>query len=157
MYITLKRIVNNYGLILKFLKQVYYILVSVFCCLLLFNTCPELHSQNKKQKPKSKKSVTKKSVTKKPVTKKLPPNSHTFLTDSLLSSGIAYKELLVSINGIKHAVHIIQVDLTNPKASVEIIKGGNNIIELERLPDMLNNDKLDTTKRKFAGGINANF
>jgi hypothetical protein len=79
------------------------------------------------------------------------------LQDTLLSSGIIYKQLLVTINGLKHKVNIIQVDIKNNSVELSVIKGGNNIVELESLPNLLSNSKVDTTLKKIVAGMNANF
>ena len=115
----------------------------------------ELFAQTKKKKT----TTTKKPPAKtKPTPRKTtPPNSHIFLADTLLAKGISYKQLLVTINGLKHLVNIIQVDINNSLAEIGVVKGGHNIVELERLPNMLCNSKIDTTLKEFVGGINANF
>lgn len=108
-----------------------------------------------KPKPKAKKKTPQKA--KSTPIRKVQPNAHIFLKDSLLADGISYKQLYLTINGIKHSVHILQVDLINNKTEINVVKGGNNITELERLPIMLDNSNVDTSQRKIIGGINANF
>lgn len=85
------------------------------------------------------------------------PNSHIFLIDSLLADGISYKKLVVTINGLKHCINVLQVDLQNPKTDIRVVKGGNNITELERLQDMFANTTVDFPNEKIMGGINTNF
>ena len=106
-------------------------------------------SANRKPAPKK--------TTKKPAARKPPPNSHIFLQDTLLSSGIIYKQIIVTINGLKHKVNIIQVDLNNNRAEVAVVKAGNNKIELETLPNLLCNSKVDTSQKEIVAGMNANF
>jgi hypothetical protein len=115
------------------------------------------NTKSKKSTSQKSKSSTNKNKSKGNVRKNIPPNSHIFIKDTLLASGIIYKKLLTTINGLKHEVNIIQVDLTNNKAEIEIIKGGNNVMELENLTDMLHNSKVDTSKKEIVAGINANF
>jgi len=107
-------------------------------------------------KSKSNKTQTTKKTKPNPI-RKAQPSFHVFLKDSLLEDGIVYKQLYITINGIKHSVHILQIDLTNNKTEINVVKGGNNITELERLHIMLDNSNIDTSQKKIVGGINANF
>ncbi len=108
---------------------------------------------SKKSKSKSKsKSKIKKSNTSK---KNIKPPSHTFIVDSLLESGISYKRVHISMNNLKHDVHILQLDLNNKKVELNVVKAGNNITELEKLPAML--PYIESDSSKTLGGINANF
>ena len=84
-------------------------------------------------------------------------NSHIVITDSLLAEGINYKKKIVTINGLKHCVYVLQVDLTNPKTEIGLAKGGNSNIELARLPVMFANTFIDTLHKQIIGGINASF
>jgi exopolysaccharide biosynthesis protein len=117
----------------------------------------EVYSAKKKNTSKSKSKTKTKSKSKKYSAKKAVPNSHIFIKDTLLSSEIKYKQLLMTINGLKHKVNIIQIDMNNNKAELAVVKGGNNIVELETLPNLLSNSKMDTTQREIVAGINANF
>ncbi|MCL2040290.1 MAG: phosphodiester glycosidase family protein [Bacteroidetes bacterium] len=145
-------------------------IIIVFCCFSLIAVSNiDIHAQKKqttttkkapakKQTTTTKKAPAKKQTTKKKTpTKNTPPNSHIFLQDTLLSSGISYKQLITTINGVKHKVNIIQVDLNNSKAEVSVIKGGNNVVELETLTNLLSNSKVDTSQKEIVAGVNANF
>ncbi|MDR0927120.1 MAG: phosphodiester glycosidase family protein [Ignavibacteria bacterium] len=108
-----------------------------------------------KSKTKTSKKNSKKS--KAPAVRPAQPSSHIFIQDTMLCDGIYHKQLIATINGIKHCVNIIQIDIINKKATVGVVKGGNNITELERLPDMLPFIPDDTASRITMGGINANL
>jgi len=131
------------------------------CLLILLLAISSINVYSNRNTTTKKTTTTKKkpqpTKSKAPAKKTIPPNSHLFIADTMLASGIFYKHLLVTINGIKHNVNIIQVDLNNDKAEIEVVKGGNNIVELERLPEMLCNSKIDTSIKEFVGGLNANF
>jgi hypothetical protein len=148
---------------LKIKNKIIQIIIFTFSFLLIGISPIDTHSakkktsstssSSKKGKPKGKKKKRKSAQ----IIKRVAPNSHIFIKDTLLSSGITYKQLYVTINGLKHCVNILQVDLLNNKAGVGVFKGGNNITELERLPELLSNYGLDTSKMEIAGGINGNF
>ena len=152
---------------MKIVNEIKNIIVILFCFSLIVVSNIDVYANKKKQTTSSKntntkkqttsKTPAKKQTTKRPPPKKSPPNSHTFLQDTLLSSGIIYKQLLVSINGLKHKVNIIQIDLNNSKAEVSVVKAGNNIVELETLTNLLSNSKVDTTQKEIVAGMNANF
>lgn len=85
----------------------------------------------------------------------LPP-SHVFLQDTILSPGIIYKRITLSINGDKHDVHILQADLKDPECELKVLKANRNISDLSKLQDIVKYfDSVEQTKIK--GAVNANF
>lgn len=118
----------------------------------------ETYAAKKTKKKTTKKKTTKKRSTKKKTTKKNYKPEHTFLIDTLLAEGISYKRVLIKLNKYKNDIHILQVNLTDKKTTLKTIKAGNNIMELEKLPEMLQKDS-ENNKQNYSviGGVNANF
>lgn len=111
-------------------------------------------SASKKKKTSTSKSKSKsRSKTPPPAS----PTTHTFVKDTLLADGINYKQLYVNVNKVTHLVNIIQIDMGNSKVAYEVMKAGNNNTELETLPNLISNMKVDVSKKNIVGGINANF
>jgi exopolysaccharide biosynthesis protein len=149
----------------KINKLMNKLLILMLCFSITYVFPTETFNLHAQKKTTAKKSTKKKSTKKKPrrksrkkaAKKAIPKNSHIFLKDTLLADGISYKHLHVTINGLKHSVNVLQVDLFNKKTEINVVKGGNNITELERLPEMLSHLNNNTSEKKVIGGINANF
>ncbi len=94
---------------------------------------------------------------KKPAKRTLPAGTrYELLQDTLLSSGVVYKRLQVTMNRMKHDVHILQAEIENPQSRIKVMKANNNISELSKLQDIIQYfDSLDNTNIK--GAVNANF
>ncbi len=135
----------------------FFVLIIIFS-IVLPTTLPieqndTVFAAKKKSKSTKKKSKRKSSNS---TTKGISKSEHTFLLDTILESGIYYKHIIINLNNQKNDVHILQVDLNNKKTNIEVIKAGNNIVDLEKLPDMVNN--VDSSNSNIiVGAINANF
>lgn len=108
----------------------------------------------KKESKKSKKKKKRRARAEKPA--KVNYNISHVLTDSALSEGVHYK--LYSIGGEKayHKVHVLEVDISNPENSVEILKSCGRANELEKLQDIVR--RFDSTESfDVLGAINGNF
>lgn len=126
-------------------------------------------SQSSSKKSKSSKSSSKGKSSKKSKKKKSKKNrdevetqsskkqpTHLFLADTILSKGVIYKRVILTIKGKSHDVHILQADLSNPFCNAEVLKAKNNNTELLKLQEIVKyRDSLSTNKTM--GAINGNF
>lgn len=146
-----------------------YLLIFALINVLVVTCSPNLYkeiyaakkkttSAKTKGKKASKSKTSKKNYSKLSNKKNNNPE-HIFLADTLLADGISYKRVLININNSKQDVHILQVNLNNPKVDIATFKAGNNITELARLPELLmsSNTNKDLNEQQVVAGINANF
>ncbi|OGU13362.1 MAG: hypothetical protein A2X61_14775 [Ignavibacteria bacterium GWB2_35_12] len=107
-------------------------------------------------KKPAKKSTKSKSKSKRGRTRYSTKFSINVATDSILSDGVKYKHIYFVKGKLKHSVHVLEADLTNPNVDVAVLKGKNLTFELEKLHDMIR--KYDSTNHSITfGGVNGNF
>ncbi len=148
----------------KILKKQIFIrfLLFLFSGMLIVTVPNDMYAAKKKtsstKTKTSKKKPSKSSRNNKKISNKKPNKpEHTFLADTLLADGISYKRVLININNYKQDVHILQVNLDNPKVDIATFKAGNNITELAKLPELLTTTNKNPNDQIVVGGINANF
>lgn len=135
-------------MIRKYLKYIFlFILIGSF---LTFNISIEAKKAQKKT------ITTKIKTRKKAKAKNVPKLTEKLLIDSLISPGIRYKNILISDNRRYISTHIIEADLTKKNISLEILKAGNQMNELKKIQDIINNFESKEGKNIIAA-INANF
>ncbi len=112
---------------------------------------------SKKESKESKKSKKKKKSrvrAEKPI--KVNYNVSHVLVDSALADGIHYKLYSIGTEKAHHNVHVLEVDITNPENSVEVLKSCGRANELEKLQDIVR--RFDSTESyNVLGAINGNF
>jgi exopolysaccharide biosynthesis protein len=76
--------------------------------------------------------------------------------DTLIDEGIRYKNYFFGKRKLRISANIIEVDLTNPNLSIEVIKAKNNISELDKLQEIIKFS--DSISNKFTiGAVNSSF
>lgn len=78
------------------------------------------------------------------------------LSDTLLHRGVRYKHILMPENRRYISAHIVELDLTNKNIGIEVLKAGNQMNELSRIQEIIENYK-SKGNRKILAAINANF
>jgi hypothetical protein len=87
------------------------------------------------------------------------PATPTFLVidENELTPGVTYRNILIGKGKLKHSVHVVEANLTNPFISAAVLKAHNQVNELEKLHEMIK--KYDSLNKdcKTVVSINANF
>lgn len=132
----------------KYLKYIFLFFLIV--SFLIFNSSIEATKTQKK-------SQTTKSTTKKKT--RIQTNTkfkEKLLIDTLISTGIRYKNILIPDKRRYISTHIIEVDLRKTNIHLEILKAGNQINELKKIQEIIDDFESKVGKNLIAA-INANF
>ncbi len=132
-------------------KRLKYITIFILLfSLAFFNESVEAKTTQAKKK------TVKVNKSKKSSSKKLIKLEEKLLTDTILSKGIRYKNLLIPDHRRYISAHIIEVDLTYKDVGLEVLKAGNQINELKKIREIIEDYDLSSNRRILAV-INANF
>jgi len=151
----------------NYIKYFLFFLLSI--SFLIYNDTTAKPSQkNLKKHTSLKKSTSKKSTVKKSSNKKnkVSKNSKrskiekfighslTIIKDSLLEEGIYYKNVLIKTGKSNHSVHILEVDISENKNAVEVLKANNYVNDLKQLSEIIQDNNEHSN---YFGGINGSF